>query len=173
MDLKLSEVLPYVWQPTASPAVLRWTSKPDMQRIIKNAFGILLHKAVGFLQRTKWMTLKLFLDSDMTLRDLAKALNKRWPYLAARFFLKHTQAEERTGIWMDLFEKGLECQLIVTFRPSDPDDTVNKMAAVVGQKFADNQPLTEEEAKHALGGFGIFYPYKRKVDKYHGRYYFY
>lgn len=164
-ELSSAEVwaaLPYT---LTSDQPLKWYAKPVMSRIIRRRFEFQLRRAVGFYQATKWFALRMFLASDLTLKDLQNRLGLRRPGMVADYFFKYKRGEEATGFFMDQFCDALGVGIELASTPIAPEHPENKVAEAIPLKlFAPNVEFSEEEIEYIFTSKKLYWPRKLWVE---------
>lgn len=159
MMADLSIVLPGTQSYTAP---LKWYADPIVKRIVTRDFADIVGRAVGFYQTSKWFTLKMFLASDMTVKDLQTRLGLRRPGLVADMLFKYSRREEQACFFMDLImHEGLDCRLLLHSQPTAPDHPDNLMAEAIPNKlFSLSAQFSEEEVRYVFSPGKIYWPRK-------------
>ena len=134
-----------------------WWADPNVRRIVRRTYWRDLHRAVGFYQRTKWLCLSMFLESDLTVKEMQMRLGLRRPHCVYDLFFKYRKNEARTGAFMDAFERGMDVDIHI--RADRFSDIEKNIGGKLPEKLFDlSQPLTEEEIEYLFSDKKLYWP---------------
>ena len=86
--------------------ILAYHSDPlALKRGIHQRFYPLMQQHIPFKERSKYLILKHFLESDFTVQDLMKRLGKRRPDDIFKMMFTFTKGELRTGFFLMRFDQ--------------------------------------------------------------------